>query len=142
MELPEDARDRQWRLRNSFRNRTDDARYEEMRRERERELARETDITTAIAAAADRIAAYTDGLKEGRRMSLLGKMKHLTESAQDFNTKTGQALDGIQAKIDASNVKRDEAVAKHHAYYDEVNKGVDETIAVIDQLSNGVPNGG
>ena len=141
MELPDEARDRQWRLRNSFRNRTDDARYEEMRRERERELAQETDITKAIAAAADRIAAYTDGLKEGRRMSLLGKMKHLTESAQDFNTKTEAALDGIQAKIDASSAKRDDAVAKHHAYYDTVNKGVDETIAVIDQLSNG-PNGG
>ena len=141
MELPDEARDRQWRLRNSFRNRTDDARYEEMRRERERELAQETDITEAIAAAADRIAAYTDGLKEGRRMSLLGKMKHLTESAQDFNTQTEAALDGIQAKIDASKEKREAAVAKHHSYYDAVNAGVDETIAVIDQLSNG-PNGG
>jgi hypothetical protein len=138
----ESERDRQWRLRNTFRYRTDDARYEEMRRERELELAQETDITKAIAAAADRIAAYTDGLKEGRRMSLLGKMKHLTESAQAFNTMTESALDGIQAKINASNAKRDEAVAKHHAYYDEVNKGVDETVAVIDQLTNGVPNGG
>lgn len=83
------------------------------------------------------------GVREGKRMSLLGKMAHLTSSAQDFHRETEAALDGIAEKIEAGRRKRDEAVAKHHAYYDAIIAGVDESLGVIDRLSNGpLPDGG
>lgn len=85
-------------------------------------------------------ASLAGAIREGKRMSLLGKMAALTERASDFNTSTESVLDGISAKIEAAVKKRDEAAAKHHGYYDTIIKGVDESVAVIDRLSN-VPLG-
>ena len=94
-----------------------------------------------IRANADRLAGVRQGIKEGKRMSLLGKMAHLTESAQDFHKQTEVVLDGIAEKIETATRKRDEATAKHHAYYDTIIKGVDDSVAVIDRLSNGPLHG-
>lgn len=107
---------------------------------RERRLG-ETDIGKAVDAATDRIVAYREGIREGKKMSLLGKMQHLTESAQDFHKQTDGALDGIADKIATANKKRDEAVVKHHTYYDTIIKGVDESLEVIERLSNGPLHG-
>lgn len=74
-------------------------------------------------------------------MSLVGKMQHLTERAQRFHDETGASLDRVGAKIDVAEKKRDEAETKHHAYYDTLISGVDESIAVIDRLSNGPLSG-
>lgn len=101
----------------------------------------ETDVTKQIAAGADRIRAYTEGIKEGKRMSLLGKMQHLTESAQDFHKQTEATLDGIAEKIVAATKKREEAAVKHHGYYDTIMQGIDESTVVIDRLSNGPLHG-
>ncbi len=104
------------------------------------------DITKAVADAADRITAarvVSQMVREGKRMSLLGKMQHLTETAQDFHRETEAALDGIAAKIEAAKKKREEAEATHHGYYDAIMAGVDESIKAIDRLSNGpLPEGG
>lgn len=70
-------------------------------------------------------------------MSLLGKMKHLTDEAQKFNDETSVAMDGISDKIAAGRTKRQAAVDKHHAYYDAIIGAVDESTKVIDRLSNG-----
>ncbi|MHB8272825.1 hypothetical protein [Bradyrhizobium sp.] len=96
-------------------------------------------VTTASAIDlnADRIKSYRVGLQEGRRMSLAGKMAALTERATKFNTDTEAVLDGIAAKVSAAETKRDAAKDKHHAYYDTIIKGVDDSVAVIDRLSNG-----
>ena len=97
-------------------------------------------ITAAVADAADRITAVrvvTQMVKEGKRMSLLGKMKALTESAQDFNKETETVLDGIADKIAAAKVKRTAAAEKHHGYYDGLIKGIEDSVVVIDRLSNG-----
>lgn len=76
-------------------------------------------------------------------MSLMGKMAHLTESAQDFHKSTEATLDGIAAKIETAKAKRDAAAEKHHGYYDTIIKGVDDSVEVIDRLSNApLPEGG
>lgn len=64
-------------------------------------------------------------------------MAALTESAQDFSTSTEAVLDGIAEKIALAKTKRDAAADKHHGFYDGIIKGVDESVAVIDRLSNG-----
>lgn len=76
-----------------------------------------------------------------RAMSLKGKMAALTERAVDFNTATEKALDGIAEKIAAAERKREEAVPKHHGYYDGIIRGIDDSVAVIDRLSNGPLDG-
>jgi len=85
-------------------------------------------------------AAIAEG-KGARPMSLMGKMAALTESAQDFNRETGEKLDALATRIPALAEKRDAALAKHHAYYNGLEKGIDDSAAVIDRLSNG-PLGG
>lgn len=108
------------------------------------DAAREIRAVTSektIRANADRLAGVRQGIKEGKRMSLLGKMKHLTEEAQDFHKETEVDLDGIAEKIATGRTKRKEAVAKHHAYYDAIIAGVDESTQVIDRLSNGPLHG-
>lgn len=82
-------------------------------------------------------AVLVAGIEEGRRMSLRGKMAALTESAQDFTKETETVLDGIAEKIAAARTKRDDAAVKHHDYYDSIIQGVDDSIEVIDRLSNG-----
>lgn len=101
------------------------------------------EITRAISDATDRLTAerVVRGAVREKRMSLLGKMRHLTDSAQDFHKETEAVLDGIAEKIATGRTKRDEAAAKHHAYYDAIISGVDESTAVIDRLSNGPLSG-
>lgn len=89
-------------------------------------------VMRAAQMATDLISAY-----QGKPMSLLGKMNALTESAADFNTKTGAALDELQARLPVLAKKRDDALVKHHSYYDGLEKSFDDTAAVIDKLSNG-----
>lgn len=101
-----------------------------------REIRAITDAST-IRQNTDRLIGVRQGIKEGKRMSLLGKMKHLTETAQDFHKETESALDGITAKIALGREKREQAVAKHHSYYDAIIAGVAESTEVIDRLSNG-----
>jgi hypothetical protein len=101
----------------------------------------EDDIVRAVSGAADRVRMFTEGIREGRRMSLLGKMKALTESAEDFTRDTHASLDGISEKIAVARGKRDAAVNKHHNYYDTVIAGVEESVEVIDRLSNGPLSG-
>jgi hypothetical protein len=103
------------------------------------------DITQAIADAADRVTAYRviKYAKGSPQMSLLGKMQHLTETAQDFHNETEAVLDGIAAKIELAKERRETAKDKHHGYYDAIIKGVDDSVTVIDRLSNGpLPDGG
>jgi hypothetical protein len=87
------------------------------------------------------VAAIAANKQVDRRMSLVGKMAALTESAQAFNRDTEKVLDDIAAKIQTALKKRDEAEARHHAYYDGVIKGIDDSVAVIDRLSNGPLDG-
>lgn len=94
-------------------------------------------VSRAEQIAIDLISAYT-----GKPMSLLGKMNALTERAQDFTKDTETALDSLAAKIGESEKKRETALAKHHAYYDAIGKGIDESVVVIDRLSNGPLDGG
>lgn len=96
----------------------------------------------AINNAADRIvtARVLTTIARDRRMSLTGKMAALTERAQDFHKKTETVLDGISEKIGKAEAKRDAAAEKHHGYYDGIIKGISESEAVIDRLSN-VPLG-
>lgn len=93
----------------------------------------------AIDSAADRIvtARVLTTIARDQRMSLTGKMAALTERAQDFHRKTEGVLDGIAEKIAKAETKRDDAAEKHHGYYDAIIKGVDDSVAVIDRLSNG-----
>lgn len=91
----------------------------------------------------DRIEAYRVGLQEGKRMSLLGKLAHLTDDALKFTDETGEVLDGISEKIALARQRRDVAKQKHHGYYDGIIKGVEDSVTVIDRLSNGpLPEGG
>lgn len=69
-------------------------------------------------------------------MSLSGKMAALTERAQDFSKSTETVLDGIAAKITTAEAKRDAAAEKHHGFYDNIIKGVEDSVTVIDRLSN------
>lgn len=102
------------------------------------------DISEAVAdpasieSAADRIvtARVLTTMARDRRMSLMGKMAALTERAQDFHRKTEDVLDEIAAKITRAETKRDDAAEKHHGFYDGIIKGVDDSVAVIDRLSN------
>jgi hypothetical protein len=96
-------------------------------------------LTHELSELTDRVTArrvVTVMAREGR-LSLSGKLAALTESAHDFNKQTEAVLDGIAAKIVTAKIKRDAAAEKHHGYYDEIIKGVDESSAVIDRLSNG-----
>lgn len=106
-------------------------------------IQREIDLRVAAARTERTIeaskkldAVLEAGIKEGRRMSLLGKMKALTESAEDFTKETGDVLDGIATKIATARTKRDAAAEKHHLYYDGIIQGVDDSVTVIDRLSN------
>lgn len=92
-----------------------------------------------IAHVTDRIVAerILTNIAREKRLSLAGKMAALTESAQDFNRDTEAVLDGIAEKIVTAKSKRDVAAEKHHGYYDTIIKGVDDSVAVIDRLSNG-----
>ncbi len=104
------------------------------------EAAREIRAVTTekvIEANANRIVDVRQGIKEGKRMSLMGKLAHLTDDAQAFHKETEDDLDGVAAKIALGREKRKVAVAKHHAYYDTIIAGVDESTKVIDRLSNG-----
>jgi hypothetical protein len=97
------------------------------------------DIVHELSEAADRIVAarvVTVMQREGK-LSLLGKMKALTESAEDFNKETETVLDGISDKIAAAKKKRAVAADKHHGYYDGLIKGIEDSVVVIDRLSNG-----
>lgn len=101
------------------------------------------EITQELSELTDRVTALrvvTQMQREGR-LSLSGKMAALTERAQDFHKKTETVLDGIAEKIGKAEAKRDVAAGKHHTYYDSVIAGVDESVAVIDRLSNGAPLG-
>jgi hypothetical protein len=93
----------------------------------------------ALNAGADKIVAarVLTTIARDRRMSLLGKMQALTESAQDFNKETEAVLDGIAEKIVSARAKRDAAKEKHHGYYDGIVKGIEDSVVVIDRLSNG-----
>lgn len=93
--------------------------------------------TRSIQIAHDLVVAHT-GKKP---MSLLGKMNALTERAQDFTKDTENALDSLAEKIGASEKKREAALAKHHGYYDAIGKGMEDSVAVIDRLSNGPLDG-
>lgn len=106
------------------------------------EVERITD-KDVLDAGADRIVAarVLTTIARDRKMSLLGKLQHLTEEAQSFNDETGLALDGIAAKIALGREKRRAAEAKHHAYYDTIIGAVDESTKVIDRLSNGPLSG-
>jgi hypothetical protein len=94
--------------------------------------------TRAIQVAHDLIVAHTG---KPAPMSLLGKLNALTERAQDFTKATGDSLDALSEKIVAAERKRETAMQKHHAYYDAIGKGIDESVAVIDRLSNGPLDG-
>lgn len=92
-----------------------------------------------LEATTDRIVAKRVLVDIARkdRMSLLGKLQHLTDDAQDFHRETEEVLDGIAEKIALGRKKRDTAKEKHHGYYDAIIHGVDESVKVIDRLSNG-----
>jgi hypothetical protein len=113
-----------------------------------RNVTRAFTDTQSLEAGADTIIAArvllgtANNIREGR-LSLLGKMKALTESAEEFTKGTETVLDGIAAKIATAKTKRDAAAEKHHGYYDGIIKGVEESVTVIDRLSNGpLPEGG
>lgn len=95
-------------------------------------------IEQAINDATDQIVAerVVKSLIRERKMSLIGKLAHLSERAQDFHAETEKTLDGIAQKIDTASKKRDDIAARHHDYYDAIIKGVDQSIEVIDRLSN------
>lgn len=81
-------------------------------------------------------AVLAAGVREGRRMSLKGKMAALTERAQDFTKTTEAGLDALSEKITLAESKREAALEKHHGYYDGIVAGIEESVAVIDRLSN------
>jgi hypothetical protein len=96
-------------------------------------------VTREVSELTDRVVAYrvVTGMAREGRMSLTGKLAALTERAQEFNKGTEAVLDGIADKIVEATRKRDAAAEKHHGYYDGIIKGVDESVTVIDRLSNG-----
>jgi hypothetical protein len=96
------------------------------------------DIKDAVEDLTDRVTALrvVTSMQRNGRLSLTGKLAALTESAQDFNKGTEEVLDSIAAKIELAKTKRDAAAEKHHGYYDTIIKGVDESVVVIDRLSN------
>lgn len=94
------------------------------------------DIARAIEDRTESLIIERLLVKKGMPVSLLGKMKALTESAEDFTKGTEVVLDGIADKIKVATVKRDAAAEKHHGYYDGIIKGVEDSVVVIDRLSN------
>lgn len=74
-------------------------------------------------------------------MSLLGKLNALTERAADFTKATELGLDNLSEKIATAEMKREAALEKHHDYYDAIVKGIDQSVEVIDRLSNGPLDG-
>lgn len=106
---------------------------------RPRDVSEALVTTEEIAHVTDRIvtARILTNIARENRLSLTGKMSALTESAQEFHKGTEAVLDGIAAKIALAKTKRDAAAQKHHGFYDEIIKGVEESTAVIDRLSNG-----
>ena len=94
------------------------------------------DVRTFLKASARLDKSLTAAIKEGKQMSILGKVAALTEQSKDFTTDTVKALDGIAEKISTAVKVRDEAVAKHHGYYDNIIKGVSDSVEAIDRLSN------
>src|SRR5487761_418221 len=92
----------------------------------------------ALDAGADQIVAarVLTIIARDRKMSLLGKLQHLTEEAQHFHEETELTLDAISEKIAEGRRKRDQASQKHHAYYDAIISGVEESTKVIERLSN------
>lgn len=96
------------------------------------------DLTHELSELTDRVTAVrvVNKLQREGRLSLTGKMAALTERAQDFHKETEIVLDRISDKITEAEVKRGEASDKHHRYYDNIITGVEESVAVIDRLSN------
>jgi uncharacterized protein (DUF488 family) len=95
-------------------------------------------LTDKVVRQADQVIikrVVKEMVKEGK-LSLTGKMAALTESAQDFTKETEAVLDGIAEKIALARTRRDVAKDKHHAYYDQIIEGVEESVKVIDRLSN------
>lgn len=105
----------------------------------EQQIVTEPDVLNAMSAS---LAAHTGlrsvarDIREGK-LSLTGRMAALTERAQDFHKKTEGVLDEIEAKINKADTKLNVAAEKHHGYYDGIIAGVDESVAVVDRLSNG-----
>ena len=101
------------------------------------------EIAKAITDATDRLTAerVVRSIATEKKMSLLGKLAHLTEEAQSFNEETERALDGISQKIALGRDRRKVAEAKHHAYYDTIINAVEQSTVVIDRLSNGPLSG-
>ena len=97
-------------------------------------------IARAIEDRTDSLIIERLLVKKGVPVSLLGKMKALTERAEEFTRDTETVLDGIAEKISTATEKRDVAADRHHGYYDDIIKGVEESVTVIDRLSN-VPLG-
>ena len=104
-----------------------------------RTLAAAQGVTTAqtINANADRIEAYRKGLAEGRRMSQIERMAALTARQGDLSKKTDKVLDGIEDKCNKYETKLNTAEEKHHSYYDKLIGSMEESVTVIDRLSNG-----
>jgi|SRR5579872_5246424 len=102
-------------------------------------------ITQAVADRTESLIAERVVRKKvgAHAMSLLGKLAHLTADAEQFTDETGKVLDGISEKIALARARRDIAKDKHHGYYDGIIKGVEESVTVIDRLSNSpLPEGG
>ena len=97
--------------------------------------------TNAISVNADRIQAYRVGIQEGRRMSQLERMVALTARQGDLSKKTDKVLDGIEDKCNKYETKLNAAEEKHHGYYDKLIGSMDDSIVVIDRLSNGPLSG-
>lgn len=107
-----------------------------------------SDVPHAVTSA-DHIDQATDRIVTARvlthvaievregRMSLTGRMAHLTERARDFHKKTEGVLEAIEEKINKADTKLNIASEKHHNYYDGIIGGIDESVAVVDRLSNG-----
>lgn len=107
--------------------------------QRPRDVSEALVTTSELAHVTDRIvtARILTNIAREKKLSLSGKLAALTESAQDFHKGTEAVLDGIASKIKTATLKRDIAAEKHHGFYDGIIKGVDESTAVIDRLSNG-----
>ncbi len=95
-------------------------------------------ITQAVADRTESLIAERVVRKKlgAHGMSLLGKLAHLTADAEQFTQETVQVLDEITEKIALARARREVAKDKHHGYYDGIIKGVEESVTVIDRLSN------
>lgn len=70
-------------------------------------------------------------------MSQLGRLEALTARQNDLSKKTDEVLDGIEEKVNKYETKLNVAEGKHHAHYDKLIEGMEQSIVVIDRLSNG-----